>query len=375
MFQRAILSETPVAYLTAHSPDLPVHFFAPSVLQSQLALFQRHFDGLVTYAVKANPADEVIAQLVAGGMTAFDVASPQEIDLIRRHAPTADLHYNNPVRGKSEILMAMAAGVQSWSVDDLGELEKLATLGANGEVSVRFKLPVAGAAYNFGSKFGAEESDAILLLQRAAALGFAPALTFHVGTQCADPAAWTTYIHAASRIAQKAGITIKRLNVGGGFPALRHGAATDLGPYFAAIATAMAVFETRPALVCEPGRAMVADSFGYAVQVKSVRKGRVYLNDGIYGGLSEFPNMDVPDFTLVRSAAVETPARTEEFVAFGPTCDSIDRLPGTLSLPSDIAEGDYLLFWSTGAYLNGVTTLFNGYGARDTVFVASLPRK
>lgn len=372
MLQRPVTTADPTRYLAAVQPEVPVHFFCPSELDARLRSFQQGFPGLVTYAVKANPAEHVISQLWAGGLDGFDVASPDEIALIQRLCPGAPMHYNNPVRSRAEIAAGVAAGVASWSVDDAAELEKLIAAGAQGEIAVRFKLPVEGAHYNFGSKFGATEAEAAALLARVAAAGLTPALTFHVGTQCRDPQAYAAYIHAAAAICDAAGVHIARLNVGGGFPSARDGARLDLAPFFAAIDAAANAFASRPTLICEPGRGMVADAFAYAVQVKSLRAGRVYLNDGIYGGLAELTSMVLPAFAVVgpngaRRAGKEAPA-----TVFGPTCDSLDQIPGAIDLPRDMAEGDWFLFTSMGAYLNGLTTTFNGYGARETVTVATL---
>lgn len=364
-----VTPQTINGHLAIAAADLPVHFFAPAILADRLAQFRAGFPGLVTYAVKANPDAAVVTQLWQGGLHGFDVASPAEIELISTLCPGAPLHYNNPVRSGAEIAAGIAAGVVSWSVDDMGELDKLTGLAPGIEVAVRFKLPVAGAAYNFGAKFGAEPDTAVALLQAVAARGLTPALTFHVGTQCTDPSAWTTYIHAAADIAARAGISIARLNVGGGFPSGRNGQGVDLQPFFDAICGAVTVFPTRPQLVCEPGRGLVGDAFAYAVQVKSVRGERIYLSDGIYGGLSEFPSMGIPAFRIVGQVAG---APTTPRIVYGPTCDSLDVLPGRVDLPVDLASGDWIVFSATGAYLNGVSTMFNGYGGRTTVMVTDL---
>ncbi|NNK67282.1 MAG: type III PLP-dependent enzyme, partial [Rhodobacteraceae bacterium] len=279
------------AHLRAASPDHPVLYFAPSVLQATAGRFRAGFDGLVTYAVKANDAPEVLENLVAAGLTAFDVASPDEMAKVRAVLPTAVLHYNNPVRSQSEISEARGFGVRSWSVDDLGELEKLGP-GRGDEASIRLKLPVRGAAYDFGAKFGADAAQAVTLLRAAVDRGFRPSMTFHPGTQCADPAAWASYIATCAEVARTAGVTLYRLNVGGGFAAHRNGQAPDLEAIFARIssATAAAFPDGAPALVCEPGRAMVAEAFSLGTRIKALRRdGSVFLNDGIYGGLAEAP--------------------------------------------------------------------------------------
>jgi ornithine decarboxylase len=257
----------PSEYLVRNTPDDPVMFFSPAVLQATARRFIDGFPGLVTYAVKSNPDRIVIENLAAAGIRGFDVASPEEIRLIRRLVPDAALHYNNPVRSRAEIAMAVEMEVKSYSVDSHSELAKLAELvPAEGtEISVRFKLPVQGAAYNFGAKFGATVELATELLRAAAGHGFTPSLTFHPGTQCTDPAAWETYILTAAEIARDAGVTIARLNVGGGFPSHRlNEVMPRIEATFAMIdlAAAEAFGENRPALVCEPGRGLRARSPG-----------------------------------------------------------------------------------------------------------------
>lgn len=366
----------PVAHLRRMQPDTAVIYFCPDVLQATARRFLTGFPGLVTYAVKANDRTEVLENLSAAGIEAFDVASPAEMAAVRRIAPGAALHYNNPVRSRDEIAAGQAAGVVSWSVDDPAELDKIAAAAQGAEVAVRLKLPVPGAAYDFGAKFGAAPDLAEALLRRVADLGLRPAMTFHPGTQCEDPAAWVAYIHAAAEVAQRAGVRLARLNVGGGFPAHRGRAAPELERIFTAIAeaTRSAFGGTPPALVCEPGRAMVAEAFTLAARVKAVRAdGRVYLNDGLYGGLSELRDMGPLDrLRLVAPDGTPRSAAPEPRVVFGPTCDSLDRVPGTLDLPADAAEGDYLLFAGMGAYSLSIATRFNGYGLGDPVTVAEL---
>lgn len=369
----------PTEYLRTQAPETPVLFFAPHVLQATARRFLDGFPGLVTYAVKSNPSEEVIENLMAAGVAGFDCASPFEIDLIRRLDPDAAIHYHNPVRSRAEIAHAVARRVKTWSVDSQSELAKLIEMvPAQGcEISVRFKLPVAGAAYDFGSKFGATADLAARLLAQAAAAGFTPSLTFHPGTQCRDPQAWASYIHAASGIARAAGVEIARLNVGGGFPSQRAAAqAPDLEAIFAAIdlAATEAFGAVRPVLVCEPGRGLCADAYALGARVKALRDdAHVFLNDGIYGAMFEFSQIGVIDRLAVLDAQgrrrLGPPhART----VFGPTCDSVDRLPGELALPEDLAEGDFLVFPGMGAYSTVTNSHFNGFGDLGCVTVLSL---
>jgi ornithine decarboxylase len=369
----------PVEMIRNMQPENPVLFFAPSVVQANARRFIDGFPGMVTYAVKSNPGEEMIENLAAAGVRGYDCASGFEIDLIRRLAPDAAIHYNNPVRARHEIAHAVAKGVKSYSVDSASELQKLIEMvPAEGtEISVRFKLPVAGAAYNFGAKFGATVELAVDLLKTVAAAGFVPSITFHPGTQCTDPHAWESYIREAANIARAAGVTIARLNVGGGFPNHRlHAVVPQLEETFALIdrVATEAFGADRPLLVCEPGRALCGDAFTLAARVKAVRDGaHVFLNDGVYGTLTELPLIGVIDRMQVISAD-GTPRKGKPVprIIFGPTCDSVDRLPGEIDLPGDLAEGDYIIWHGMGSYSVVTNSRFNGFGDLQMATVLSL---
>lgn len=367
---------SPERHLKREQPDHPVMYFSPVVLQQTAHRFMEGFPGLVTYAVKANPAEAVLVNLVAAGITSFDVASPAEMAAVRAVCPDATLHYNNPVRSLAEVEAAKSFAIASASVDCLSELDKLAPLGTDLEVTVRLALPVKGAAYDFGAKFGVGPESGIALLQEVARRGYRPAICFHPGTQCADPAAWAAYIQEAADVAKAAGVRIERMNVGGGFASHRAGPSPDLERIFVGIraATVAAFGDEAPDLVCEPGRAMVAESFTLATRVKAIREeGAVFLNDGLYGALFEFRDMCAVE--RVRAVSPEGQGRAgtaKPMVVFGPTCDSIDRLPEPVELPDVLQEGDYVLFDGMGAYSLSLATDFNGYGLGRPITVASL---
>lgn len=288
------------------------------------------------------------------------------------------MHYNNPVRSRVEIAQAVQKGVRSFSVDSRSELAKLiAAVPAGSEISVRFKLPVTGAAYDFGAKFGATTDLAVELLAQVAQSGMVPSLTFHPGTQCTDPMAWDAYIRTAAEIAHRSDVRLARLNVGGGFPSHRlHEVAPELEAIFALIdrVTGEAFGDARPALVCEPGRGLVAEAFSLATQVRAIRDDQhVFLNDGVYGGLAELPLIGIIDRTEVRApSGASRSAAPQPRIVFGPTCDSVDRLPGELMLPGDMEEDDYVIFHGLGAYSTATVTQFNGFGQLDVATVMAL---
>jgi ornithine decarboxylase len=367
----------PAEALRAEQPDHPVLFFSPAALQATYRRFRTGFPGLVTFAVKANDARMVLENLAAAGMEAFDVASPSEMRQVRAVLPSAVLHYNNPVRSHAEVAEAVALGVASYSVDCISELDKLVAGGVprGTEISARLRLPVAGAVYDFGAKFGADPDACAALLRAVAAAGYTPSMTFHPGTQCTDPSAWAAYVRASAEVARTAGLRIARLNVGGGFPSHRTGDAPDLEAFFDTNRRAVeASFGAdAPALVCEPGRAMVSEAVTLAIRIKAIRAdGAVFLNDGIYGGLAEMPLMGVTDRIAVLDANGQPrPGPARPRTVFGPTCDSLDRLPGEVALPGDTEEGDYVLFHGLGAYSTATLTRFNGYGHFTVITVES----
>lgn len=369
---------TPHSYLRHEQPDHPMFFFIPANLKKSADLFLQNYPGLVSYAVKANDAPEVIENLVAVGVGAFDVASVAEMARVRAVFNGAVLHYNNPVRSSAEIRAAMEFGVVSYSVDSLSELEKIAAIvPAQGvEITARLALPVAGATYDFGDKFGAGPDMVVTLLKRISVLGFIPSITFHPGTQCADPQAWASYISVCADVAARAGVRLARLNTGGGYAAHRSQSAPDLVPIFTAIKTAVqtAFGKDAPKLVCEPGRAMVAEAFVLATRIKAIRDdGSIFLNDGIYGGFGESPSMGTVDRVRVMdSNGVIKTGAVQPRKVFGPTCDSLDTLPAPVMLPDDLDEDDYVLFSGMGAYAHATVTRFNGYGVTDMVTVQNI---
>lgn len=366
--------DNPAEIIRHLQPDHPVMAFAPTVLQDRARQFLAGFPGLVTYAVKSNPDEAVIQNLVTAGIQGFDVASPFEIDLIGRLAPRAARHYHNPVRARHEIAHGVSQGIRAWSVDSRSELEKLFDQvptqadGQGVEISPRFKLPVLGAAYDFGSKFGATPELAAELLRLADDRGYVASLTFHPGTQCTDPIAWESYIRVAREICDMAGVQARRLNVGGGFPSHRVvGVEPDLESIFVEIGETVAECfgDDAPDLVCEPGRGLCADAYALITRVKGVRDGTdVFLNDGVYGGLAELPIIgNIDRIEVLTPQGKPRSGDRSGRVIFGPTCDSVDRLPGELSLPDDIAEDDYVIFHGAGAYSVVTNTRFNGFGA------------
>ena len=366
--------------LIAHEePDFPSFLFSNKELHRSVKVFKKGFGGLLTYAVKCNPSPHIIKQLHEEGLKAFDVASNTEMELVRDHAPGAAMHYNNPIKNKREIQRAYEEfGVRSFTVDHPQQLDQLAAIvtpSRDVEVTTRFKAGKALKSYDFGTKFGVMEAGAIELCQMVDQMGFTPSLCFHVGSQCEDAYAYERHIAAASRISKEAGIELKRLNIGGGYPApYPTSEAPPMDYYFETIDTAVKdnFGNTPPELIIEPGRALVTSSTSLLLRVKHQRGGvSVYLNDGAYGALMEVKFMHFTPPTRVWRGAREhyNEDNFADFTIWGPTCDSYDVLPQIFHLPADIDEDDWVEFGLMGAYTQASLTPFNGFDRRDQYLV------
>jgi len=370
--------ENPREVVRSLQPEQPVYLFDRDHLAQRARRFQTEFPGTVAYAVKANTRRRVLSTLIESGIRDFDVASIFEIRSLTAISSNLVLHFNNPVKSAAAIRSAYHDyGVRSFALDDAVELEKI--LHACGQaaelmLSVRFKLDRHQAAYDFGSKFGATPEPAIALLRSIQKSGARAALTFHPGSQCTDPGEYVRYIHAASEIVRSAGVALRQLNVGGGFP--EHYSNVNVLPrhdYIDTISRAMAhaFKDAPPALMCEPGRAMVASSISLLCRVIHVRNSErtVFINDGVYGGMQE---QCLADFRLplrVWRDASRVQGTSLPFTVFGPTCDPSDCLPRSLDLPADICAGDYLEFGLAGAYGSATATRFNGFDSQCYVNV------
>ena len=209
--------------IAAEEPDFPSFLFSEKELHRAVKVFRKGFDGLLTYAVKCNPSPHVLKQLHNEGLKAFDVASNTEMELVRQFAPGAVMHYNNPIKNKREIERAYEEfGVRSFTIDHPQQLDKLAAIvtpSRDVEVTTRFKAGKALKSYDFGIKFGVMQDGAAEIVKLVDQMGFTPSLCFHVGSQCEDAYAYERHIAAAAKIAEEADIELKRLNIGGGYPA------------------------------------------------------------------------------------------------------------------------------------------------------------
>jgi ornithine decarboxylase len=355
-------------------PAEPVYVLHPGRFQAAAKRFLDSFPGDALYAVKANPHPLVLDQVWAAGIRHFDTASLQEIELVRGRFPDAICHFMAPVRALRAAKAAFERfGVTDYVVDCDFELDKLlGEIADRGKIRVfvRIATPLGGALLELSSKFGTTPEDAAQLLKRVADAGAQPAITFHVGSQCLSPFSYAQAIEMARRTAALAGVEIKGLDVGGGFPGPYVG--NDVPPYhwyFDSIKEALATFgPAHPPVICEPGRALVAEGMTLITQVILRKNDNLYLNDGVYGSFDE---LTLPGWTAEyahktysldgKNRALVMDGETKSFRVYGPTCDTLDVLPRPLMLPANIAAGDFIVFEAVGAYSVALRTNFNGF--------------
>jgi ornithine decarboxylase len=347
--------------------------------------FQANFKGDVLYAVKANPSPWVIQTLAANGVTAFDVASVPEIELVAQFAPRARMAFMHPVKSRKAIASAyFDHGVKTFSLDTHEELAKIieATGGAKDlNLIVRLAVAADGAAYSLSGKFGVEQHMApALLLAARRATEELMGVSFHVGSQCMRPTAFQAAMSQASRALVRAGVFADVVDVGGGFPSVYPGMIPPaLDDYMDSIDRGFAemmVHETTE-LWCEPGRALVAEGSSILTKVELRKGDALYLNDGSYGSLFDAAHTKWPfPVKLIRETedgAAEVEGHLKPFRFYGPTCDSLDHMPGPFWLPEDVNEGDYVEIGMLGAYGVAMNTRFNGFGDAETVAVDDAP--
>jgi ornithine decarboxylase len=352
----------------------------PGVVAVAARWFQDSFQGDVFYAVKANPSPWVIETLAANGVNSFDVASIREVELVARHAPGARMAFMHPVKSRSAIERAyFDHGVKTFALDTHEELAKIldATGGADDlSLIVRLGVSTEGASYSLAGKFGVEAHEApSLLLATRRATQDRMGVSFHVGSQCMRPTAYQAAMASASRSLVRAGVFADIVDVGGGFPSIYPGMTPPaMADYMDSIHRGfeeMQVHETAE-LWCEPGRALVAESVSMLTQVELRKGDALYLNDGSYGALFDAAHTRWPfPVKLVRDGAASSELKPFRF--YGPTCDSLDHMPGPFWLPADVDEGDYIEIGMLGAYGSAMATRFNGYGDIDVVEVGDAP--
>jgi diaminopimelate decarboxylase len=327
----------------------------------------------IRYAVKANPAGPVL-RLLAGEGAGFDVASAGEIDgCVACDIDGHRLTFGNPIKKASHVAYAYARGVRRFVVDTEEGLRTIAEQAPGSGVECRVGLPFPPSVTPFGDKFGCAPADAARLLRHARQLGLvAEGLSFHVGSQQRDPAAWEIGIGCAAEIFDAVG-NLTAINVGGGFPIEYASDAPGIEVIADVIESALRRHfgSSPPQLVVEPGRAIVGSAGTLRCEVVSVRAGTdgrrwVYLDVGRYGGLAETEN----EYIRYRLRTHRDADPREDAVVAGPTCDGDDVLYQRYPLPVTLRAGDSVAIDAAGAYTASyASSCFNGFPPLPTYFM------
>jgi ornithine decarboxylase len=371
---------TSAAELLRHRrPERPVLALRPHAAHRAASWFLANFPGRVLYAAKANDAPEIIQALVDAGIRSFDVASLAEIARIAR-IEGAELYFMNPVKSRGAIVRAYRDfGVRSFAFDSDEELDKIVdeTGGADDlELYLRVACPNTHSLIPLEGKFGVSSADAPALLLRARQIARRLGLTFHVGSQAVVPAAFGEALRQIGQLIVTSGVLVDAIDIGGGFPSrYPHSDPPELASFMDEVVRAADELSVKHncELMCEPGRALVAEAESVIVRVDARRGNALYVNDGAFGTLFDaaYSGFRFPAKLVATSRRRMKPVA--EFALYGPTCDSSDYLPGPFVLPACVRERDYIEIGQIGAYGRVLANHFNGYGEYDEAILTDEP--
>ncbi|MEO3384858.1 ornithine/lysine decarboxylase [Mesorhizobium sp. CAU 1741] len=361
-------------FLATRRPSGPCLVLDLDVVRDNFKAFERALpESKIYYAVKANPAPEILRLLASLG-SSFDTASVAEIEMALDAGASADrISFGNTIKKERDIARAFELGINLYAVDCVEEVEKVARAAPGARVFCRVLTDGEGAEWPLSRKFGCVPAMAVDVLRRAHELGLeAHGVSFHVGSQQTDLAAWDKALGDAKAVFSALaaeGIVLKLVNMGGGFPTRYLKDVPTAQAYGEAIFAALSRhFGNRlPETIIEPGRGMVGNAGVIKSEVVLISKKAdndnvrwVFLDIGKFGGLAE--TMD----EAIRYP-ISTPHDgdvTAPCVLAGPTCDSADVMyeKNPYPLPLSLTIGDEVLIEGTGAYTTTYSAVaFNGF--------------
>jgi ornithine decarboxylase len=368
------MTEKIARFLAERSPETPCLVIDLEVIAKSYEALRRYLPlARVYYAVKANPAAEIITMLESKGAN-FDVASRGEIELCRGSGIAPErLSFGNTIKKERDIAFAYQAGVRLFAFDSARELDKLVRAAPGARVFCRILVACDGAEWPLSRKFGCAPEMAIELLRKARDAGLDPyGISFHVGSQQTDLGQWDGAVRTAAQMFSalaEADIDLRMINIGGGFPAHYRGEVPDVEHYARAVMTAVTRHfgNDLPEIIIEPGRSLVGDAGVIQSEVVLIaEKGGaddrrwIYLDVGKFNGLAETMDESI-------KYRIVTPGRGGSYgpvVLAGPTCDSADILYERTEyrLPLGLRVGDKVEILSTGAYTASYASVgFNGF--------------
>ncbi len=361
-------------------PTRPVYCIRKESIKLASKYFQKNFPGKILYALKTNPHPVVLKTIVESGINHFDVASIREIEVIRKISSDANCSYMHTVKSRESIKEAyFKYNVKTFSLDTKDELIKIlesTNYAKDLELFVRVSVSNEHAEIDLSKKFGAINNEAAGLLRLTKQYSKKIGLSFHVGSQCMHPISYSKGIFEINNIIKKTKIIPDVINVGGGFPTIY----PDLIPqsldaYFKEIKKGLSdlKLDKLPEIICEPGRAIVAESGSTIVRVDLRKKQKLYINDGTYGTLFDagVPNIVYPSKMITDGRVISKKLTSFDF--YGPTCDSMDYMKGPFILPNNIKENDYIELGQLGAYGLTFRTNFNGFYSDEIYEVEDSP--
>ena len=363
-------------------PEKPVYCIRKKSVLTASNFFQKNFPGEILYAVKTNPHPVIIKTLIESGINQFDVASVEEIKQVRKFSSSAKCSFMHTIKSPESIKRAyFEFGIKTFSLDTKEELIKIINNTDNAkdlELFVRIAVSNEHAEIDLSKKFGALNSEALGLLRLAKQYAKKVGLSFHVGSQCMHPISYAKGITEIGNIIKKTKIIPDYINVGGGFPSIYPDLVPDnLIAYFNEIKKSLEnlKIENMPKIICEPGRALVAESGSTIVRVNLRKKQKLYINDGTYGTLFDAgtPNIVYPSKMIKENSSKIISKKMTAFSFFGPTCDSMDYMKGPFVLPNNIRENDYIELGQLGAYGLTFRTHFNGFYSDEVYEVEDDP--
>jgi len=361
-------------------PDNPVYCIRPESIKTSTQFFKNNFPGKVLYAVKTNPNKEVLKHILNNGIANFDAASVNEIKLIKSLDSKAHIYFMHTVKNRNDITEAyFNLGIRDFALDTKDELIKiLAATNYAKDLTLYVRIAISNehAEIDLSRKFGAHASEALGLVRLCKEHANKVGISFHVGSQCMHKISFAKGIKEIGSIIKKTKIIPDIINVGGGFPSIY----PDLNPeplenYIDEIKNSISNLNlpTTPELICEPGRAIVAESGSTIVKVNLRKKNKLYINDGTYGTLFDagVPNLILPS-RMILNGRIQSKKLTA-FSFYGPTCDGMDFMKGPFLLPNNIKEGDYIELGQLGAYGLSFRTKFNGFYSDEIFELADQP--
>ena len=328
----------------------------------------------VYYAVKANPAPEIISLLHKRGSN-FDIASIYELDrALNLGVPPEHISYGNTIKKSRDIRYFFDKGVRMFATDSEADLRNIAKAAPGARIYVRILTEGTQTAdWPLSRKFGCQTDMAMDLLILARDLGLEPyGVSFHVGSQQRDIGTWDAAIGKVKvifeRLREEDGIVLKMINMGGGFPANYVTRTNDLATYAEEITRYLEedFGDDMPEIVLEPGRSLVSNAGILVSEVVLIsRKSRTGLNRWVYTDVGKFSGLiETLGESIKFPIYTEKKGELEEVVLAGPTCDSADIMyeDHKYPLPLNLSIEDRLYWFSTGAYTTSYSAIeFNGF--------------